>query len=134
MKEIYRNENVTIYQRENGRIVVYTLGVYYYQTTYDKTITQMESHNFIKFSLTDTEKEFINYLMCKINRNDFIEELDNFYNWDNQKQFTVKKDEFHDYELEVLLENDFDNYYCYSDESNYNYLIIEKKVGDKNDI
>lgn len=129
MKQIYINENVAIYQQESGRIAVYENGNFYYQSRYDRTIEDIERHNNTKLDLTEHEKEFINYIICCINRNEFIEEINRFYNWNNEKQFTVKKDDFWDYELEVLLENDFANYYCYEDETNYKYLIIEKKVG-----
>lgn len=129
MKELYRNDNVVIYQQESGRIAIYKNGNYYYQSRYDRKIEDVERHNNIKLDLTEYEKNFINYVLCRINRNVFIKEIDNFYNYNNEKQFTVKKDDFYDYELEVLLENNFDNYYCYSDENNYNYLIIEKKEG-----
>lgn len=134
MKELYRNENVVIYQQPSGKIAIYENGNYYYQSRYDHNIEDIERHNNTKLELTEEERQYINYIICKINRNDFIKEIDNFYNYNNEKQFTVKKDDFYDYELEVLLVNDFANYYCYNDENNYNYLIIEKKVGVKNDI
>lgn len=127
MKELYRNDNVVIYQQESGRIAIYQNGNYYYQSRYDHIIEDIEYHNNVKLDLTKEEKQFINYLMCNINRNEFIENINRLYNWDKQKQFKVKKDDFHDYQVEVLLENDFKDYYCYEDETNYKYIIIEKK-------
>lgn len=127
MKELYRIENVVIYLQESGRIAIYKNGNYYYQSRYDNNIEDIERHNNINLDLTKYERYDINYLICKINRDEFIENINRFYNYNNEKQFTVKKDDFYEYELEVLLVNDFENYYCYNDENNYNYLIIEKK-------
>lgn len=127
MKELYRNDSVVIYQQESGRIAIYKNGNYYYQSRYDNNIEDIERHNNINLDLTKYERYDINYIICKINRDEFIENINRFYNYNNEKQFTVKKDDFYEYELEVLLVNDFENYYCYNDENNYNYLIIEKK-------
>lgn len=127
MKELYRNDSVVIYQQKSGRIAIYKNGNYYYQSKSDNTIEDIERHNNTKLDLTKEESGFINYLICNINRNEFIENINRFYNYNNEKQFTVKKYDFYGYELEVLLENDFANYYCYNDENNHNYLIIEKK-------
>ena len=127
MKELYRIENVVIYLQESGRIAIYKNGNYYYQSRYDHKLEDIERHNNTKFGLAEEERLFINYIICNINRNEFIENINRFYNWNKENKFTVKKYDFYGYELEVLLENDFENYNCYEDENNYNYLIIEKK-------
>lgn len=134
MKELYRTENVVIYLQESGRIAIYENGNYYYQNRYEHCIEDIEHFQHVKLDLTIEEKQCINYIMCNINRNELIENINRLYNWEKQKQFKVRKDDFHDYQVEVLLENDFANYYCYEDETNYKYIIIEKKVGAKNDI
>ena len=130
MKELYRIENVVIYLQESGRIAIYKNGNYYYQSRYDHNIEDIEQHNNTKLDLIKYERYDINYIICKINRNEFIENINRFYNWNKENKFTIKKDDFWDYELEVLLDNDFDNYYCYEDETDDKYIIIERKGGD----
>ena len=128
MKELYRTENdLVVYLQESGRIAIYKNGNYYYQSRYDHNIEDIERHNNTKLDLTKYERYVINYIICNINRNELIENINRLYNWNKEKQFKVKKDDFHDYQVEVLLENDFANYYCYEDETNYKYIIIEKK-------
>ena len=131
MKELYRTENdLVVYEQLSGGIAIYENGNYYYQSEYDKTIEDMEKHNFVKFNLTEEERCHINYMMVNINRNDFIEEAFNYYDWNFDDDVAIKKDVFSDYELEVLLENDFKDYYCYEDETDDKYIIIERKGGD----
>ena len=131
MKELYRTENdLVVYEQLSGGIAIYDNGNYYYQSEYDKTIEDMEKHNFVKFNLTEEERSHINYMMVYINRNDFIEEVYNFYDWNFDDDVAIKKDAFSEYELEVLLENDFKDYYCYEDETDDKYIIIERKGGD----
>ena len=132
MKELYRTENdLVVYEQLSGGIAIYDNGNYYYQSEYDKTIEDMEKHNFVKFNLTEEERKHINYLMIYHNRNDFIEEVYNYYDWNFDDDVAIKKDVFNEHELEVLLENDFKDYYCYEDETDDKYIIIEKKVGVK---
>ena len=131
MKELYRTENdLVVYERPAGGIAIYENGKYYYQSRYDHNIEDIERHNNTKLDLTKYERYDINYIICKINRNEFIENINHFYNWNKENKFTIKKDDFWDYELEVLLDNDFANYNCYEDETNYKYIIIERKGGD----
>ena len=90
------------------------------------TIEDIEKDNFVNFNLIKEEREKINYLLLRLNKDDFIEEVFSFYNIEDRNQVIVKKEDFKDYELELLLDNDFDNYFCYSD-TNYDYLLIERK-------
>lgn len=134
MKELYRTNNeLVVYEQLSGGIAIYENGNYYYQSGYDKTIEDMEKHNFVKFNLTEEERQHINYLMVYVNRNDFIEEVYNFYDWNFDDDIAIKKDVFNEYELEVLLYNDFKDFNCYEDETNDKYIIIEKKEVLKNE-
>ena len=132
MKELYRTENdLVVYERPAGRIAIYKNGNYYYQSRYEHCIEDIEHFQHVKLDLTEHEKQFINYIICNINRNELIENINRLYNWNNERLFKVTKDDFHDYQVEVLLENDFKDYYCYEDETNYKYIIIVKKAGVK---
>ena len=123
-----KGEDFTIFMNETTKnITVFNMGNDYYKTKYENTIEDIEKDNFITFDLTKEERQKINYLFLRLNKDDFIEEVFSFYNIDDRNQVIVKKDDFKDYELELLLDNDFYNYYCYSD-SNYDYLLIERKV------
>lgn len=122
-----KGEDFAIFMNEiTKNITVFDMGNNYYKTKYEKTIEDIEKDNFVSFDLTKQEREKINYLLLRLNKNDFIEEVFSFYNIEDRNQVIVKKEDFKDYELELLLDNDFDNYFCYSD-SNYNYLLIERK-------
>lgn len=128
MKELYRtNNDLVVYERPAGGIAIYENGIDYYQSRHEHCIEDIEHFQHVKFDLTIEEKQFINYIMCNINRNELIENINRLYNWEKQKQFKVRKDDFHDYQVEVLLENDFKDFNCYNDETNDKYIIIEKK-------
>lgn len=122
-----KGEDFAIFMNETTKnITVFYMGNNYYKTKYEKTIEDIEKDNFVNFNLTKEEREKINYLLLRLNKDDFIEEVFSFYNIEDRNQVIVKKEDFNDYELELLLDNDFDNYFCYSD-SNYDYLLIERK-------
>lgn len=122
-----KGEDFVIFINEiTKKVTVFDSGIYYYKTKYENTIEDIENDNFVTFELTKEERKKINYLFLRLNKNDFIEEVFSFYNIEDRNQVIVKKDDFKNYELEILLDNDFDNYFCYTD-SNYDYLLIERK-------
>ena len=122
-----KGEDFAIFMNEYTKnITVFDMGNNYYKTKYEKTIEDIEKDNFVSFDLTKQEREKINYLLLRLNKDDFIEEVFSFYNIEDRNQVIVKKEDFKDYELEILLDNEFDNYFSYSD-SNYDYLLIERK-------
>lgn len=128
MKELYRTENeIKFYLQPTGHIAIYDNGNYYYQNGYDIKIEEIEEHICHKFQLSETERERINYLMINHNKDRYINSIYEYYAYQNQNYVKVRKDIFEDCELYVLLENDFTYYYCYEDETNYKYIVIEKK-------
>lgn len=130
MKELYRTGNdFVVYLQPSGHIAFYEYGNYYYQNGYDITIEEIEKHNFVNFQLTDDERKHINHLMIKHNKDRYINSIYEYYAYQNQNYVKVRKDIFEDCELYGLLENDFTYYYCYEDETNYKYIIIEVKEG-----